>query len=82
VRGAVKNPVVPKFGWDGGLRRPRRVQRRNDHVKRSNIPFRPLNADGDAAARRLYPAKLGHCPKTRLTRRCFDLVLNVLRGRR
>jgi len=23
--------------------------------KRSNVSFRPLNADGDAAARRLYP---------------------------
>src|SRR6185437_15165627 len=43
------------FGRDGALRRPRRVQRRNGNLStRSKILFRPLNADGDAAARRPY----------------------------
>src|SRR6266404_8310513 len=51
----------PSIGRDGALRRPRRVQRRNERcdppVTRDS--FRPLNAGGDIAAR---------CPYQRLVR--------------
>jgi hypothetical protein len=47
--------MISFWGRDSALRCPRRVQRRNgtrQNVRKS--PFRPLDADGDAAARRLY----------------------------
>src|SRR5438094_3142239 len=52
---------MPSIGRDGALRRPRRVQRRNERcdpaVTRDS--FRPLHAGGDIAAR---------CPYQRLVR--------------
>ena len=47
---------IPSIGRDGALRRPRRVQRRNER-RDSHVPhgsFRPLHAGGDIAARCPY----------------------------